>query len=120
MRLRGNSYSAQNVAIVFKETNCPTPTDEKHGADWWNTNFGRKIIYEFEDKMKKFAKEIEEKRPPKAQVLLSFASLTFPGLTDADHPPEWWQSPFAEVIRQAFKDQIMIIFEDIQRMRDIV
>jgi hypothetical protein len=120
MRLRGNTYSPQNVAIVFRETNCPTPTDENHGADWWNTNFGRKIIYEWETKMKQFAKEIEEKRPNKSQVLLSFSNLQFPGLTDADHPVEWWQSKFAETIRQSFKDQIMMIFEDIQRMREVI
>jgi len=119
MRLKSNTYSPQNAAQVFKDVSCPTPTDEKHGADWWNENFGRKIIYEFENKMKQFAKEIEERRPNKSVVLLSFSSLYFPGLTNKDHTTDWWETDFANLIRQAMKDQIMELFESIKKMREV-
>lgn len=37
------SFTKPEVAALLKSLEQPTPTDSEHQAEWWNSQFGKKI-----------------------------------------------------------------------------
>ena len=40
-------FTKPEVINLLKSLEQPTPTDTEHGAEWWNTQFGKKVKVSF-------------------------------------------------------------------------
>jgi hypothetical protein len=54
-------FNKHEVTQILKELqqSIPTPTDDDHEADWWNTTFARRIKNEFAQALERSIEEID-------------------------------------------------------------
>lgn len=49
-----------NIIDIIESESPPTPTDEKHDAVWWNTDFGKMIKLSVQEMKDRLIQEIEQ------------------------------------------------------------
>lgn len=114
----GTTYSPAAVAARIKRMNCPTPTDSRHGADWWNQNFGRRIIYEYETTIQVFAQHVVQNKLSKDETLRAIPKIQIPTPFNESHKEKWWQSDFGIEIRHSFSTELKRLCSDIENLRE--
>lgn len=53
-------FTTGNVIDMIEAESPPTPMDKEHDAVWWNTNFGQRIKYEFQEVKDRLIGKIEQ------------------------------------------------------------
>jgi len=55
-----DEFTIGNVIDIIEAESPPTPTDEKHDAVWWNTDFGKMIKLSVQEMKDRLINSIEE------------------------------------------------------------
>jgi hypothetical protein len=120
MAVRGMTFTKGGVLTLIDQMNRPTIMDDEHGADWWNENFGRIILFSFSEAIKRVKTSVEFMDDCTVTNVLSIINQANAGLsliTTKDYPPAWWQTEFGLKIRQSFSEEFRRLQEDILTMR---
>jgi len=120
MAVRGLTFTKGTVLTRIDQVNRPTITDDKHGADWWNEDFGRMITFNFSELVKLIKTSVEFQTEFTVTNILSIitqANTSLQNVTTDKYPEEWWQTTFGLKVRQSFADELRLLQTDILTMR---
>jgi hypothetical protein len=120
MALIGRNFYRASVIILIEQANIPSPTDDEHGADWWNENFGKAIQWGFKKKLEELKTKVEnmpDDELTKEVVINEIREMTVPVVSVKDYPPTWWKEEFGLKIKEAMAKELTSLIENIQRMR---